>query len=394
MTISIEKVMLVGAVLAAAAELGSRWWIRRRSRYYMWPPGQRYQMRQDLRVFPQMEPDARIEINADGERGSEVRGNEGGLFRVLVAGGSSVECLALDQPTSWPGVLERLLGSAESLRVLGARRVHVGSIGRSGVASRHLDLMLQQMLPQYPHLAAIVIMIGGNDVFQWLAAGAPLELPPSSVTASEPFACYPEQPFGWKPKQWATTELARRLRRLWWHPVKERTLTWVVAARQMRAAAKEMRTSIPDPAAILDRFEHHFRHILERAERHADRVLVVRQPWFEKQYTPEEAVRCWQGGMGDAWNQPIDVYYSLEVVNHLMGLVNARAAGIADELGVDLLDLRPLLPPTFENYYDFTHFTPAGSALVARAVAAALLKQHTRAGGGMVRGSGAGQLLQ
>jgi lysophospholipase L1-like esterase len=376
MTIGMEKVILAGAVLAAAAEVGSRWWIRQRSRYYMWPPGQRLEMRQDLRVFPQMEPHARIEINAEGERGSEVRGNKVGLFRALVAGGSPVECLALDQPTSWPAALERFLSSAESLRVLRARKVHVGNIGRSGVGSRHLDLIFERMLPQYPHLAAIVIMVGGNDVFQWLAAGAPLELPPSSVTAAETFACYPEQQFGWKPGQWATVELARRLRRLWLHPVKVWKIAWVVAARQMRAAAKEMRTSVPDPSAMLDPFERHFRQLLERAKAHADRVLVVRQPWFEKQYTPEEAARFWHGGMGNPWNQFVDVYYSLKVVNHLIGLVDARAAAIAEELGVDLLDLRPLLPPSLENYYDFVHFTPAGSAVVASAVAAALLKQH------------------
>jgi lysophospholipase L1-like esterase len=373
----IEKVMLAGAVLAAAAEVGSRWWIRHWSRYYMWPPGQRYEMRQDLRVFPQMEADARIEINAEGERGSEAPRNERGLFRILVAGGSSVECLALDQSTSWPGALERLLDSPENVRVLGARKVHVGNIGRSGIASQHLELIFERILPQYPHLAAIVIMVGGSEIFQWLAAGAPLEFSPSSVTASETFASHPEQQFGWKPKQWATAEMARRIRRLWRRPVKVRTLAWIVAARQMRAAAKEIRTSVPDPAAVLDRFERHLRTILQRAKAHADRVLVVRPPWFEKEYTPEEAARFWHGGMGDAWKQHIDVYYSLEIVNQLMALVDARATAIAHEMGVDLLDLRPLLPPTIESYYDFTHFTPAGSAVVAQAVAAALLKQQT-----------------
>lgn len=384
---TIERLTLGAIVLAVAVELGARWWIRHRSRYYMWTPGQRYEMRQDPQVFPQMEPGARIEINADGERGGEVRNNEAGLFRTLVAGGSTVECLGLDQATSWPAVLERLLGSAESLRVLAARKVHVGNIGRSGVASRHLDLIFERMLPQYPHLGAIVLMIGGNDVFQWLAAGTPLELPPSSVTASETFACYPEQQFGWQPKQWATTELARRLRRLWGHPVKERTLAWIVAARQMRAAATEMRTSVPDPAVILDRFERNFRRILERAAHHADRVLVVRQPWFETQYTPDEVTRCWHGGMGDAWNQHIDVYYSLEVVNDLMRQVDARATAIAEELGMDLLNLRALIPPTLEYYYDFTHFTPAGSALAGQAIAAELLKQHALSNGGQTHSS-------
>ena len=373
MTIGIERVIFVVATLAAAAEIGSRWWIRRRSRYYMWPPGQRYKMLQDLRVFPQMEPDVRIEINSDGERASEVRGDEEGLFRALVAGGSSVECLALDQSTSWPGVLERLLGSAESLRVLGARKVHVGNIGRSGIAARHLELIFERLLPQYPRLSAILIVVGGSEVLQWLAAGAPLEPLPYSVTASETFACHPEQPLGWKPNQWATVEVARRLRRLWRHPIKQRNLAWVLAARRMRAAAKQLRESVPDATPTLEQFASHFRQVLRRAQRHADRVLVLLPPWFEKQYTPEEVARCWHGGMGDAWNQRVEIYYSLKVVNDLMPLVVTRTAAIADELGVEVLDLRPFVPATLENYYDFTHFTPAGSVLVAQAVAGALL---------------------
>ena len=340
-------------------------------------PGQRYEMRQDLRVFPSNGADARFEIKRRANAAARYPVTEG-TVRALVAGEARSNAWRSISPRAGP---ERWAAarSPENLRVLGARKVHVGNIGRSGIASQHLALIFDRMLPQYPHLAAIVIMLGGSEVFQWLAAGAPLEFPPSSVTASQTFDSHPEQQFGWKPKQWATAEMARRIRRLWQRPVKARTLAWVVAARQMRAAAKEIRTSVPDPAAILDRFEGHLRIILQRAKAHADRVLVVRPPWFEKEYTPEEAARFWHGGMGDAWKQHIDVYYSLEIVNQLMALVDARATAVAQEMGVDLLDLRPLLPPTIESYYDFTHFTPAGSAVVARAVAAALLKQHTPA---------------
>src|SRR4051812_5636350 len=126
--------LLVIAALAAAlivmAELAARWWIRRSTRFCVWPPGMRVEVRQNL--FPGLEPRFRFEINADGERGSEVRGTDDGLYRILVAGGSSVECFALDQLTSWPGTLEQLLNCRPALDVLRARRVHVGNIGHSG----------------------------------------------------------------------------------------------------------------------------------------------------------------------------------------------------------------------------------------------------------------------
>src|SRR2546425_13323097 len=89
----------------------------------------------DPDVFPELERRVRFYINADGERGGDVRDGEPGLYRILVAGGSVVECFGLDQPTSWPGSVEQLLKTRESLTALGAPRVHVGNIGHSGVGS-------------------------------------------------------------------------------------------------------------------------------------------------------------------------------------------------------------------------------------------------------------------
>jgi lysophospholipase L1-like esterase len=371
---------LAGLVIAAAValvvgELGSRWWMRRRSRYHVWPPGWRLELRQDPEVFPEVEPRVRFEINADGERGGDLPRDTAGLFRVLVAGGSAAECFALDQPTSWPGMLEQLLNDAGSLRTLGARRVHVGNIAHSGVGSAELDLILERVLPQYDRLNAILIMVGASDIYHWLEEGAPPH-PPAMVPELALFSRHPQQPFGWRPNESALAEVARRVRRSWLRPleVKEHAGSWVVAARKMRAAAKEERTSLPDPAPVLEHFEHHFVRLIHRAQAHADRVLVLRQPWFENDYTADEAARFWHGGMGKAWKETITVYYSLEVVNELLGLVDARVTKISTALGVQSLTLRPLLTERLRHYYDHDHFTAAGAAVVAGAVAAVMLR--------------------
>jgi lysophospholipase L1-like esterase len=166
------------------------------------------------------------------------------------------------------------------------------------------------------------------------------------------------------------------------HPVevKENAGSWLVAGRRMRAAAKEIRRTVPDPGTVLSHFEHHFRRVLRRAAAHADRVLVVRQPWFEKDYTPEEAARFWHGGIGRPWKETVSVYFSLEVINGLLGLVDGRAARVADSLGIPHLNLRTLLSQGLHHYFDHDHFTPEGAAVVARAVATALTE--IREGGG------------
>jgi lysophospholipase L1-like esterase len=369
-------------VVLVVAEVGCRWWLRRRSRYYVWPPRTRLEIRPDPEAFPELERRVRFDINADGERGGDVRDGEDGLHRILVAGGSAVECFALDQLTSWPGALERLLNSPDSLRALGARRVHVGNIGHSGVGSADLDLILERVLPQYGHLDALLIMVAASDVYHWLEDGAPQSCPPAPVPESMLFSCHPQQPFGWKPGAWALAEVARRLRRSWLGRVeiRERAGAWFTTARRMRAEAKELRRTVPDPGIVLGHFEHHFHRLVRRAKAHADRVLVVRQPWFEGDYTAEEAARFWHGGVGRPWKEPVSVYYSLEVVNRLLSLVDARAAKIADELGVAHLNLRPRLTLGLRHYYDHDHHTPAGAAVVAQTIAAALLERPASPG--------------
>lgn len=370
---------LVIAGLAGAAlllgEMGCRWWVRRRTDYYVWAPGTRLEIWPDRAVFPDLKHAVRFEVNADGERGGDVRADEAGLYRMLVAGGSAAECLALDQPLSWPGALERLLNAPDKLGALGARRLHVGNIGRSYVASADLDLIFERTLPRYRRLGAIVIMVGAADVVQWLEEGAPPTIPAAPIPAKKLFSCHPEQRFGWNPRRWALVEVARRLRRSWLRPkqVEERGGAWYTAARKMRAEAKEIRTTVPDPAVMVDRFERYLRRLVSRAKAHADRVLVVRQPWFEKEYTPDEAAHFWHGGVGKAWRGTITAYYSLEIINQLMGLVDARAARVAEECGVEQLDVRPVLTPSLRHYYDHTHFTPAGATVVAQAVATAFV---------------------
>ena len=382
MTYGIVVPLLVVAALILA-EIACRWWIRHRSGYYVWTPGTRLDLRLDRDIFPEGEHQVRFKINADGERGGDVRRDEKGLYRVLVTGGSAAECFALDQPTSWPGALERLLSAPEALDALGARRVHVGCVARSNVASADLDLILERVLPRYRRLSTIILMVGAGDVVQWLEEGAPPSLPPAFVPPGKVFQCHPERHFGWKPKQWALVEVGRRLRQLWFRPwsvLEKGSGAWYAAARRMRAEAKEIRTETGDPTPMVERFEHHLRQSLRRAKVHADRVLVVRQPCFEKErYTAEELSHFWHGGVGRAWREKISVYYSLDVVNRLMGLVDARAAALAESCGVEQLDLRRVLEPSLRNYFDYTHFTAAGAAVIAQAVAGAVLQVQPEA---------------
>ena len=194
--------IILGGFLAfflcfAIGELGVRYYFRRFGSYYVWIPHTRYLFHLDLEVVPELERDVRIEINRDGERGGKPPGPHEKAYRILVAGGSAAECGSLDQAKSWPGVLEGILQKPENLGTLGVSKVHMGNIARSGVASQQLDFIFERLLPRYRRLDAIVIMVGGNDVFFWLRDGAPASYTPRELRLSDAFLFYPECNCAW-----------------------------------------------------------------------------------------------------------------------------------------------------------------------------------------------------
>jgi hypothetical protein len=251
----------------------------------------------------------------------------------------------------------------------------VGNIARSGVGSEALDLILARVLPRYPRLHAIIILVGASDVLRWLEVGAP-PFPPPPVATSEVFRCHPELTLGWKIKELALLEWLRRLRRRCLRPVEvhDRVCTWIGRARAMRAHAKEIRTTMPDPSPMLAHFDVHFRRALRRAQAHAERVIVVRQPWFTPR-TAEETAHMWHGSIGKAWQEEVTTFYSLEVLSRLMALLDAKAARIAQDVGVEQIDVTSILDAGLQTYYDSFHATPAGALAVAASVAAAILRQ-------------------
>jgi len=370
------------AALMTAAELAARGWIRHGRAYYVFAPGQRQRLQIDRETLPEMEPLVRNEINSDGERGPEAPrvGAGGMLYRVLVAGGSQPEGYFLDQDTSWPGALGRLLAAPERLRRLGVAKVHVGSIAKSGVDARALETILARVLPRYRRLSAIVILVGASDVLRWLEEGAPVAAPSAAIPTSELFGCHPEGPFGWTPRTLALVELARRAHRRLLRPTHHHSDTgrWLRKARAMRARAKVIRATMPDADVMLEHFEIYLRQSILRARQHADRVVVVRQSWFRKDtLTSEELAHMWHGGAGRTWREEVTTFYSIEVTSKLMALMDARAAAVATALGVEQIDLPALLEPNLATYYDYFHLTPSGARTVAEIVADALLHDAT-----------------
>jgi lysophospholipase L1-like esterase len=372
--------MLALVLVFVAAESAARAWLRRYGRYYVWTPYARTRMSIDADVLPKLDPVARFEINADGERGDPVPHDDSKLYRILVAGGSATECYYLDQAASWPQVLARTLNTPASLSSLVADRaidrVHVGNVSRSLAASKHLCRIMRAVLPRYRRLDAIVLLVGGSDVIRWLERRAPAVIDDDPVPVSDVFAQHPEGPFGWS----AHTLALRRIVKYWYvrlgRPVerRERVGKRLARCRAMRSRAKTILRTVPSPEPMLEHFERNLRALIALSRRHSDRVIVVHQPWFDKQFTPDEARLMWSFAAGPLQDSEATDYYAHDLVWDLLRQVNARTAKVVRELGAEQLDLMPVLERNLEIYYDELHHTPAGCRVIGDHVARAILR--------------------
>src|SRR5262249_4631618 len=104
-------------------------------------------------------------ISSLGFRASERPPSE--PLSLLCVGGSTTECLYLDQAEAWPALLERELAAR-----LG-RAVWVANAGKSGRTARDHVPQLHQLLEQEPHCERVLLLCGVNDLGAWLAEAPP-----------------------------------------------------------------------------------------------------------------------------------------------------------------------------------------------------------------------------
>ncbi|MFO1008705.1 MAG: hypothetical protein U1F29_01425 [Planctomycetota bacterium] len=363
--------LAAGVVLFVLAELATRAWMIRSGPYFVWAPFARTRLELDRDALPSLPPLAHWEINSQGERGSEPPADPARTYRVLVTGGSAAECYFLDQKDTWAEVVGRELRRPEALRALGAEHVHVGNAARSLVACAEIELMLRRTLPRYERLDVVVFLVGASDVVHWLEKSTPARIEEKTIPAAQVFAWHPEGPFGWGPRTLALRRIAsswnKRLRRP--VEVRERAGKRLDDARKMRQRAKVVLDATPDPTPMLEHFETHLRALVELCRAKGARVVIARQPWLEKALTPEERARLWNFGAGRPYSGEVTTYYAHEAVWKLLAQVDERAVRVAQELGVEALELNSLVPQDFEHYYDELHHTPKGCELLGRAVA-------------------------
>jgi len=356
-------------LLFILAELAARQWFHRKGDY-VWQPYLRTEMHLDIKALPNLPPVARFDINCDGERGSEPPRTSESVWRILVVGGSAAECYFLDQKDSWPEVLAKKLRNKDFLLKVDRQNVHVGNIGKSGVDTSRVDLIFDKIFTRYSQIDCIVLFLGAGDVVNWLCDGASNPFLPAKIKPADVFAFLGDRDFKWTIKRSAVAELARNIRGCYSLQTRKDVGKKLNDVRIMRNKAKTLLTDVPMFIGMLDFFSKNFVDVINKAKSKSKYVLVVRQPWFDKDiFTHEEERLLWHAPKGRPYEQHVDTYFSYNVFNTLMRAMDGKMVEICSDLNIPALDLKSFLPNTVETYYDHLHFTDVGANLVGEVVA-------------------------
>jgi len=359
----------------AAAEVVLRLAGSDRTNYYVWPPGFHTTLHPSPRVMPGIEGDSSFSINDQGLRGDRLDRQPSGI---LALGGSTTECLYLDDAETWPYLLQRRLNATR-----GARGVWVGNAGRSGHTTHHHLLHAERLPNLAPVIDTMLVLTGANDFLQRLQLDRGyrpsvvdhLPLDEYRSATDRAFAVWPG--FVSDDPLWKQLELVRRLRAIkkrYAEPpqqmVQDNKGDIYIKWRSNRRSASAFRTTLPDLSSALDAYVGNLRLIIDQSKQRKLRLVLMTQPAIWRAgLSEEEQHSLWMGGIGAYQGTPGREYYSPETLAAGLQRYNEALLRTCAATNVECLDLDRMLPKTSAVFYDDMHFTEAGARAVADIVA-------------------------
>jgi lysophospholipase L1-like esterase len=351
---------------------------------HVWPPHMKVVFEVDPVGVPGIVGPSRFEANSLGIRGDELSGADD--YRILAVGGSTTECLFLDQTEAWPYLLQQTLNAR-------ARNHHtwVGNVGRAGATSRHHVIAMRYLPLREMRIDAVIVLPGVNDLSIRLSQDADYQ--PTFMDrrdnrkklfeeAFKGTRTNPEDPFLKRTALWslATAWLesfdagsrgSRRVEPNMLMNVQSMYVDW----RRNRSEAKDIRTRLPDLSSALGEYRRNLEAIVELANRNSIRLILMTQPTMWSAGLSEQLRSLlWLGGIGNFMEEPGKPYYSIEALERGMRQYNEELLEMCKRRKVECIDTSFLSKDT-TVFYDDVHFNVSGARQLSEAVAEYLLSR-------------------
>ena len=317
--------------------------------------------------------------NSDGIRGRSYPADEG--LHILAVGGSTTECLYLDDSEAWPALLESLLGGEA-----GRPPVWVGSVGVSGHGLAEHIQIARYLLPQL-RIDWTVVLAGINDLVPLLRLAEdyrPEKEDPDRVRfLDKAFRSRPLADARWPaafPTNLAGWHLARRsiaiLKRNWRAELTEGDLLvedragLTYARRREALRGVPVLDEIPDLGPALKRFEQNLRVMVDAVHEADSRLLLLTQPSaWNAGLSPEHEALHWIAFLGS--KQAPRARYATPALEQAMRRFNETTLRVCRETEAECLDVATAMADADRElyYYDEVHLNERGSRRLAELIA-------------------------
>ncbi len=290
-------------------------------------------------ILPGINGASRYTTNSEGLRGSELP-NDPGVVRILCIGGSTTECLYLDDQETWPHLLMESLNAGQS-----APTYWCGSAGISGFTTQE-HLRLVHNCGFLSRFDCVVFLVGIND---FMLALQKAELRPlwrrSNVLSLVSLYTY-------------GTEFENTSGR-----------NYVYRREERRRAG--LADCVAPLGRVLESYASRIRAIATCCRETQVLPVFITQPvlWQDGLVEPV-ASRLWFGRMCDGR------YLSCAELRRGMDLFNRALLDVCEELGVQCIDTSSI-SGNEAFFYDDCHFSEAGAREFAKLVLAQLREEST-----------------
>ena len=324
---------------------------------YVWPPNFGYLFNPDPNIFSGISGESHFTINSFGYRGEKIKDPDD-EYRILIIGGSTSECLYLDNKETWPYLLMQELGETAD-----NKKVVTMNIGKSGHGLRN-NLLALKYLPDYYEPDLIIILTGANDVLFKLSrknAWQPFDEDEYDRTESYTFSVTPE--YSWKSSMVYRIYKSIELKFKDIKP-QDGIGETLVENRLKRQNAERWITDLPDLTLALEDYEKNLERVIELSNERNSTLIFMTQPYLYKEnMTEEEDASLWMTyDFGD-------VYYPTETMIYTTEKFNNKLLDVCEKNKEILcIDLEKKVPRTLDYIYDDMHFNENGAKFVAEEI--------------------------
>jgi lysophospholipase L1-like esterase len=347
--------------------------------YYTWWPHLQRTFRVEPGLMPGVEGVTRFQVSSLGLRADEISTEDS--YRMLAVGGSTTECLFLDQDVAWPEGVEHFLNECQS-----EHRVWMGNAGKSGLNTRDHIVLLRRLLPNLPRIDAVVMMTGVNDMMLCLSRGEAYN--PDFILGEGAEELILGRSFQMLPLDYEHRYLAIQQTALWRlasrvkdsligsNKTQDNAGAAIRRWREHRRTSPEVLGTLPDIEDGLEEYRRNIRELIRICTDHGARVIFLTQPYIWQEDFPEDLRKIiWLGGIGDYMEAKGCTYYDIGPLREGMERYNRTLLQVCVERGVECFDLASRLPRDMSVFYDDIHFNIGGSKQTSKLVGEYLLSR-------------------